>query len=278
MNDTSPARSKLRSVKKIISERLTLFNEYRKTRSALKNGVEIYLLSGSERIEAGYLGPWKFNLTEVAIAGGISLAVIQFFSSLALHVSIPKLETVNTPYEAILNTTWSWFEPFFIPLFITAFVYMTAWSSLKKGDISHEKKAMARKAYLYFDGAYGLLPQTLLPIFSALGTSAFIQEISKESPLNSAALTIQLFVIIFMIWQLVISGHIIPNRLFIVNGYSNRTRRFWQKKLPTDPPWGKYILSNTFLAPIIAVCVIIALFSLASLLAYIMHSIRTLLV
>jgi hypothetical protein len=277
MNDTSPINSEIQKRKQLISERLKLFVDYRRTRSAIKSGVGIYSLSDSELSSQGYLGPWKFNLTEVAIAGGISLAVIKFFS--ALNLSIPsatgEAEPASSEFELMLSTAWSWFEPFFIPLFFTAFVYMTAWSSLEKSDASKEKKTTARKAFLYFDGAYGILPQTMLPLLSALSASTFLQQLETDDALATLPLTVQLLILAFMMWQLIIMGNIIPKSLFSVNGYTNRARRFWQKKLSTDPPWGKYILSNTFLAPILGVGVFLVLIALASVVAYILLMIRS---
>jgi hypothetical protein len=50
-------------------------------------------------------------------------------------------------------------------------------------------------------------------------------------------------VALVVLGALFVQGHLlvyrIPRFLFTINGYSTRRRRFWQRRKPDDPPWGK---------------------------------------
>src|SRR5256885_8759014 len=82
---------------------------------------------------AKYYGPWKFNATKTAIAGGAAAT-----STKILNLVLPGAETPapkpfasDPAFSKLFDTTFGWIDPFVIPVFLTVFVFLMGWGSVK---------------------------------------------------------------------------------------------------------------------------------------------------
>lgn len=145
-----------------------------RTKRAIERGEPLYDWSSSQLAEAGYYGPWKFNAIETALTGGLAAAatsVIAFLNSSSANSSevIAGPELLLSPeVAAMVERTSAWTQPFLIPLLTTSIVFLIAWGSLKRKDSTNGTRARARRAYLYFDGAFGFFSQLVLAAGSGL--------------------------------------------------------------------------------------------------------------
>ena len=219
-----------------------------RTKRAIDQGIPLYDWLAADIVETRYFGPWAFNAFQVASTGAIAVAIInlvQFVTGVVLEEE--KTGILFDPDDpkviAMLGVTSGWFEPFVVPILTTALVFLIGWGSLKRKDSSSESRKRARSAYLYFDAAYGCLPQLFIAISaSTLAIAARDDsDASKVSLFKGGLLMVFLIILIVgIIWQLYLSMSKIPKSLFAVNGYSRRVPHFWKKRLPSDGPWSKW--------------------------------------
>jgi hypothetical protein len=244
--DRPPIVESLAEEKTKWTKHLETARAFYRTKLAIQRGIPLYEWSITDLQAFGYLGPWKFNAIETAITGGLASLTVNIANALsgAKPAEAETLDGIDPALATILKTTSSWLEPFTIPIFLTGFVYLMGWGTLRRRDSTSVKRLRARLAYLYFDGAYGLYSQ----LFLAFGVSAistdFGQKVLSSDPLSYFAVAFFVALVGAGIWQLVITGRRIPRLLFVANGYSGRVRHFWQRSHPTDPPWNKLVVAN----------------------------------
>jgi hypothetical protein len=262
------------------------FFEFRKfwnTRKAILRGVPLYDWNSSELNKSGYLNHWSFNIQEntfAALPVIFILKVLDFlfdkFKDSPPSLSFPD-EYTKVFYEVSKDTD-QFFFTFFAPTVLTFIVFLQAWSSLKGSDSTPETRARARRAYLYFDGAYGFYFQILLSLVYSLQIwSNDYDKLIEKAP----TFTFLVFHIIFMvgtIGQILETGKKVPNKLFKINGYSSRERQFWQRKRPDDPPWCKYHFACILGGWPVIIGVFIILFILSYITATVLASIKMLFV
>lgn len=224
------------------------FFEFRKfwsTRKAILSGVPLYDWNPSERQKSGYLNHWSFNIQESAFAAlpVIVLTRILDFLFDEFKNKPPDLGSLDERTKVFIETakaTDQFFSAFFAPAFLTLLVSLLAWGSLKGSDSTPEKRARARKAYLYFDGAYGLCFQILLSlVFSLMAWGSNHTKFVEKLP-PFVFFVLGILFMVGLIGQFIETNKTIPRKLFKMNGYSFRVRHFWQRKRPDDPPWSKY--------------------------------------
>jgi len=204
------------------------------TRKAILNGVPLYDWNSNDRQRSGYLNHWTFNIKEsvfVSLPAILLTRVLDFLFNDYKNKpqDFNSLDEFQKIFYETSQATSQFFSAIAAPAFLTLTVFLLAWCSLKNSDSTPRKRARARSAYLYFDGAYGLYFQLLLSLVSSLtlwgsNHTAILGEIP---PLIYIVLVI-LFVI-GLIGQCIETYIRIPRKLFKVNDYSSRLR------------WGKYL-------------------------------------
>lgn len=247
---------------------------FARTKEAITNGDELYLWSNEDISAKGYLTPWKFNLAETAATGVLASATantIQFFAQVPEDSLASREILVNEEFTRHFENIAIWLDPLSVPVILTSVVFFFVWGSLKKRDATPEKRKIARRAYLYFDGAFGLYTQFFLAFSIGVLSTSSSQKLFEDDSLIFLAVVLAVLMFAAGIWQVRVSMVKIPRLVFAVNGYSDRSKHFWQKSLPDDPPWTKLSLAHIIMGYPLLLAVSIVFFALTYGLAYIAY-------
>lgn len=215
------------------------------------------------------MGPWTFNLTESMLASVPTLMLIKIMT---FFWPLPPVEDPNVPelakrvgeYAASIGST---LQPLYVPLLLTLLATLCARGSLHRKDLTSERVALARYAYLYIDGSRGLVPQSVLGLVIALALW-ISQRDAWTLPVGIA-----LGLLAFYAWVHLsyIAFYLQPRLLFAINGYSTRAVHFWTAKRnrPANvAPWRRYKLVVFFGGGILIWLLVIALNLLTFAIAY----------
>jgi hypothetical protein len=212
--------------------------------------------------------PWHFNLYQSALSALPGVLVVSVLSFLGIEVA-DKL-TFADPFDAQVNVYYekflSYLQPLVIPLALGVTCFGAAWASFEKGDRSRENMARARRAYLYYDGAYGLWTQAIMALFVTIyyiplrEKPAFIMLVSIFGFLALAA----------GMWQRTIDGWKIPKALFVINGYNYEYPKwwFWFRSDAVSRGWRRYRLVGLFFVGLALYLLVMLIIAGAYLAAY----------
>lgn len=194
------------------------FQKFRLTRRAILSGERLYEWTPRERKSRDYLGPLHFNIQQSIFSGLPPLVLVTIFDYwYQIYKDPTEDDKLGQMFEGIYRVIYN----FTTPILFTLFAYILARASLRRNDVTPDKVEKAKKAYLYFDGAYGLYSQALL----SLAFSLIIWSQTHTKALNNLPPYL-LFVgfILFLIaaiYQLSLTYWRIPKKLFKeVNGYT----------------------------------------------------------
>jgi len=262
--------------------KIRVWREYSNTKKAVLSGEELFRAPDEEVKKKGYLTPWKFNCLESIIAGGIATTLVNLFgfisrqsvnssSSDSVHlwpswaalwndgfdprdwIRLDDMESIH-----LYNTVASWVEPFIIPIFISCFVFSYGFCTLKTEHATKERKRIARRAFLYFDGAYGLWTQvTIAACLGVLSTKIGLESLKIS---NLFALVVVFALVSALVWQFWLLFDRIPKAIFKVNGYS--IRGLFKAKTADEPPWGKLVAGQLFSLYVLSAVLMIGSFLL----------------
>lgn len=228
-------------------EGLDKLTKFWRTKRAIARGEPLYDWSDEQLKQKNYFGPWTFNAIETAVTGAVASGaanLVRVVFSEPDETPPPLLPGEDAALAALIQRTSQWIDPFFIPILTTAIVFLAAWGSLRYRDSNSKSRARARRAYLYFDGAYGLFSQLFLAltlsIAMALG-STHTSRLADAAPVV-VGLAVILAIVAF-IYQYYINLRKIPKALFALNGYASRYPHFWNRRKPDDPPMNRWALS-----------------------------------
>jgi len=162
-----------------------------------------------------------------------------------------------------------------VPIFITTFVYLMGWGSLRSKDSNAESRRRARAAYLYFDGAYGFFSR----LFLAFGISLMATDLGQKMLENPFSRVLVTALIMAAGWQVLITARKVPRLLFTANGYSTRIRYFSSQRIqPNDPPWNKLWLASLLGGWPLWICLWFLLAAISYSLAWLLFWLRGLLI
>lgn len=246
-DDQSPIQQKISESNKDIREFFSTFISFIRTKRAIHRGLPLYDWTAADLQKQRMLGPWKFNLFEVGLTGGIASVTTNVVDLMHKPSDADPLGSligmdIDPEYLRLLKETSGWVTPFSPPLVLTTIVLLMGWASLKRADSTPISRRRSRHAYLYFDGTYGFYSQLLL----AFGISFLFSEMG-QTLLGSGslfAILIGVGTVAAFLVQANVSLRKIPYRLFAVNGYSSRPSHFWRRKLTGDPPSNKIVFAQ----------------------------------
>jgi len=152
-------------------EKYTKLKKFLVTRKAIREGEVLVDLSADDLKQRDLMGPLSFNVYESTLAGLPSLLITTFVG--ILFPLVPKvvepdgalsefqrafLVEVSNIAPAVVKTL----SPFIPPLFLLWSSFVMGWGSVESFDSNRASRRRSRDGFLYLDGAYGLLAQTLL--------------------------------------------------------------------------------------------------------------------
>lgn len=117
----------------------------------------------------------------------------------------------------IFDGLFTFVLPFIVPLCLLVLAYTAGWSALRKEDYSKAKSKTSKNAYLYLDGAYGLLPQGITSF-----SSVTLIELVERGYNGDFLLVINLLYFVCSFWLLQTSWCTIRSKLFAANGYNKQ--------------------------------------------------------
>jgi hypothetical protein len=212
-----------------------------RTQRAVLRGDPLFDWSSSDLKSAGYLGAWPFCATKIFYVGGLAW----LFAALSRVGGAPRI------YPAAWRGYVDAFEVIYramaalpFPAALTAaFAVVVAWGSVRRDRSTKDSRDRARRAYLYFDTAYGVWPHGTLAITLFGVPNIFLSAGWQTSLRWWVELVVRIIFLAGTIWQMNVSYRIVPLLLFKANGYSRRVRRTGQEALPDDPPWHQYVFA-----------------------------------
>lgn len=182
--DVSPIQEECEKARSEITQWFYKARTFWVTRRAIIQGEPLWDYDSEKLAEAEFVGPWRFNAIQSAIAGGIAVASTKFLdlilpkeivSSLIPTSLIPtSIFSKDPAFEELLATTSGWVMLLAGPFVFTALVFMMGMGAIKKEHSTPEYRARSRAAYLYLDGAHGFWPQLLLSPIAVCLTLALL--------------------------------------------------------------------------------------------------------
>lgn len=267
----------LNPVQEVINKIKSSFDVCRQflaTKNAVLKGEELYTLDNKEIIDKGYLTPWKFNAFETLMTGAfatVTTKIIQVSMQVKPTNEVQDEIIVDERFTAILNNVSSWVDPFIIPVLLTSVVFLFAWGSLKGKDSSKEKRRLTRRAYLYFDGAYGLYSQLILAFGVGVFSSGLSETLFEDHTSPYLGWGFLLLLLVAFYWQIIISMKKLPKLIFLANGYTDRAKHFWQKSEENDPPWNRLVFAHIISGYPLSIVVGLLFFSISFLISYFLY-------
>jgi hypothetical protein len=231
-------------------DKATKYKRFRKTRRYIKEGKNLFDLSGEELSKLDAMGPWTFKMYETflaALPSQILGAVLNFF--MPYEPSPQTTGQLSQYQEAFIRNYYkfapsvdNFIRPGLIPLMLLAVSSIIAWGCLRKEHSTRQSRKRCRNAHLYFDGTYGFIPQ----IIGTLLLTVLI--LCYQRGLHSIIVYLLLIILfnVVSIWLLNVTLGTEAVRLFRLNGYATCLPSMMES---TDipAPRAKYFLSFVFI-------------------------------
>lgn len=214
-------------------DRVTKLSSYFLTRSMVLRGHALWDLGKTELSSRGLMAPWTFNVYQSALS---ALPIICYSAINAFVYPATPTDPFADPSSAAASQFAAQIGRVFLALAVTLSLailsYAAASGSLCPDDRTEARRARARRAYLYLDGALGF--------WSQMGLTTFLGLVATGAP------WVLFFLIGSVILQLRITSYVIPATLFRINGYPSDypSLRFWQRD-PLRAQWNRYLFWTT---------------------------------
>lgn len=245
-------------------ERALSMGKFVRTCRAISNGSHLYDESDEALDKMGYLRPLRFNLYQSGLSslpGIIVVSILTFLFASDPSLSHGAKGLIDERADLIFEKLWDPMQAATVPFALLLTAMVVARASLRKKDRSPTSIARLRRAYLFFDGYYGLLPQALVGFYvAALGfTSDHPEALILHPGLDSPVIFGSIFLRIAFIIQLVITFNLIPEKLFWLGGYyAERVSIYSSSAISGEtewkgpPPKVPHFLATLVVAPLLA--------------------------
>jgi hypothetical protein len=231
-------------------EKLTKLRKYWATRKCIIQGENLFDLPSGVLAKRNLMGPLTFNAYESTLSGA-SASFLGWFITLLFPIE-PKAPVLP---ENVSEFARAWVleagkvapevmktaSPFLPPLLLLFGAWVAGWACLKGRDSNKHNRRRCRNAYLYYDGAWGLLPEGALAIAVALGVAASLHGWDSARLIAAVAVPAAIGVG----YSFYLGRHKFPRLLFALNGYDQKVYYFWHRHKPENrAPWSKYSLAT----------------------------------
>jgi hypothetical protein len=143
-------------------ERGTRLRKFMRARRRVQAGEPLFDYCADQIEKEGVLGPLSFNLYQSTMSVAPGMLIVKAYQWI---VPNDTADTAPSPTDD-LERAISQLAPraqqpadsITLPLTLFLLSVVAGWASFHSGDGSKEQGARARRAYLYFDGAYGRVP------------------------------------------------------------------------------------------------------------------------
>lgn len=212
--------------------RFSWLRRYLRSRRAILNGEKLFDLSREELRTRDLMAPLKLNVYKMALAALPATAIVWLIScveqselkaSIGLARMAPDFWSAMLVQWQVMRTIQQVAVALLFPAAFLLFGLVVSWACLYRLDSTRETRRRCRRAFLYFDAAYGLLPQMLF-------TTALIlyvnwdwvnEQIWEEGSYSVSNFLMGLPLAVAGFWPGYVFLFQIPRLLFDVNGYGN---------------------------------------------------------
>ncbi|MCF7838330.1 MAG: hypothetical protein K9N49_06840 [Candidatus Marinimicrobia bacterium] len=214
-----------------------------RTKRAIMQGDPVYEYP-KDIILKQYMGPWTFNLYETALATMPAIIVLWLLdNTISWSSNNPLLHGIRTKIAddpiwgyviASIASILGRIRYLQFPLALALASRIVAFCSLLGTGPNKEQRQRSRSMYLYLDGAYGLIAQSLFVLGVSLILWLWFLTAEDQWYAPPYVYWFALFwacAVTGILWQLCITLYMIPHRLFARNPLSStwsRTPR-WQR-------------------------------------------------
>jgi hypothetical protein len=272
-----------------VKKRLSKLKSFFKTRRQITNGTYLFDFTANEIKQSDLMGPLTFNIYSSTIAATIALVVAKVFSFFFAQdqpniVSDPT--SVMGQFSKLRVSVEGYVRPFYVPVTFLFLAYLISWGTIRGTEprfasISSDSlnkslpsRTRGRNAFLYFDGAYGLIPQALLSlaltVIKSIPSQNYLTTNDSNTGFNLSPLIWVGVVPVIMcggalIYQIYLTYYKYPTLLFKAHGYydQNSTTRI-------KPPWFKYIFTVVFLTPVVTISTYLLFKATVSVIAFLL--------
>ena len=197
-----------------LRDKFDLYAKFWRTRKAVFTGEFLYQLTPKDLETRQLMGPWTFNATQSSIVAILGSAI-----SWALTQHFPLLYPDAESSGHLSPLVQEWFSRIheFLEAGIAPFVLLyaakyTARASFLPGDETPYGLSRNTTMYLYWDGAYGLIPQFLFVAFLAMVGISSVRKSHHYIDISFVSL-------LDFFWQFYLSLRMYSGGLFRLNGY-----------------------------------------------------------
>lgn len=296
-------------IKEVFHEILGLKNRFKKlrsffrTRKQIKSGADLFDKSADELKSKGLMGPLTFNIYASSLAGTVALVVTKVASFVwpaeASSPSDRTLSAVSKQYLSLLPSAESYLKPFVVPIGFLLIAYLISWGTVRRqttSSISSEvvdwtgrSRRRGRNAFLYFDGAFGFIPQAILAVAFTVLKLEFLMHpwmgltspdpasvsFGLDYPFLMISLSLCLLLGVTILYIAYLTYYKFPKLIFTAHGYYPAGKKAELRNEAKKPPWAKYILTAIFIVPAVSTLTIVLYEALASGLAWMLAVVVT---
>jgi hypothetical protein len=274
-----------RQIGQLFLNRVTVLNEglrlakFLRTRRAVLNGDALYHFTDEQLKQRDLMGPLAFNLYETVLAAfpaTLLLCLLDWVWNVATTAAVADVtvlgfsDAVQSQMAAAASIANKIFAPLLVPGIALALSSVAGWASLRRKDSTPAARRRARDAYLYLDGAHGLVAECLVSLWLTLNAITFLNAPDLvRSYAGTAAGIVYVPMAVLCAWHAYgVHWSGIPSELFAINNY--RTGLYAPSMMAQldepdreDGPRWKYRLSVLIGATPVAVGTLLVLNSLA---------------
>jgi len=257
-------------------EKLSVLRKFMQTHHALAEGHALYEETDEQLDKLKLLKPLAFNLYQSGLSAipGIALTItLGFF--FALDESSSPAASSASLFDQRAKHIFEKISPpavaFAAPLGLLILARFAAWSSLRREQRSSSSLWKQRRAYLYFDAHYGLLPQAVLSFLISAQNFAtkYPDLMQKHNVLGWLLGGAARFTSFAAFVQLVVTCSVVPSELYRLAGYSKfihgvASGASWIG----TPPKTQYVFWTACVAPVLVYAVYLVILFITHIVAF----------
>jgi len=219
-------------------ESVAKWRQFKNTRTKIVSGAPLFDWPEEERAKAGVMGPFLFNFYQSVFSALPAIVIAKTLEFLYPLQTPGNLTEFGKKLVGVEGRLFTVTQAFVAPSLLMIIALLAAKGAIKPKDSTPVLKQRCRNACLYYNGAFGLIPQGMIALALVLIIGLAQRGIESIGIYSSLGV----LVLAGMIWQLRISQSVIPKKLFALCGYPIKRPR-WKYVFRSDPeagPWNRY--------------------------------------
>jgi platelet-activating factor acetylhydrolase isoform II len=229
------------------------FPRYLRTRRAILNGDRLFDCSAEELNVRNLMGPLTANVYKSALAA-LPAIVVAWFISWREQIEFNRIGLMpmsSSSWSALLvqsqvvRAIQHVATAFLVPAVPLAVAVVVGWACMHSSDASHERRQRCRRAFLYFDASYGVLPQMFFSVVLILyANHDWVSDQIGEDTYYAFNFLMGLPLVVAGLWPGYVLWFQVPRMLFDMNDYGEPQGLTSAVARPPRP-WVKFLAGAT---------------------------------